>query len=85
MTTCPTCGAESDEIYRCSECGKDLVDVQDDDDDPGTSPVVMTDGGQPADGGEQCENCNGTGMVGYSTPHYAGTAKCSDCDGKGVV
>jgi len=45
MTTCPTCGADSDEIYRCSECGKDLVDVQDDDDDPGMSPVAMTDGG----------------------------------------
>ena len=24
-TTCPSCGAESDKCYRCSECGKDLV------------------------------------------------------------
>lgn len=23
---CPSCGAESEEIYRCSECGKDLVE-----------------------------------------------------------
>jgi len=37
------------------------------------------------DGTGQCENCNGTGMVGYSTPHYAGTAKCPDCDGEGVA
>lgn len=26
-TTCPSCGAESDKCYRCSECGKDLVGV----------------------------------------------------------
>ena len=47
MTLCPACGADSDRIYRCSECDKDLVDVdvQDDDEDP--SPLVVTDGGHP--------------------------------------
>ncbi|WP_185977166.1 transposase [Haloglomus irregulare] len=23
--TCPACGRESTRVYRCSECGKDLV------------------------------------------------------------
>lgn len=25
MTDCPSCGAESEKPYRCSECGADLV------------------------------------------------------------
>jgi hypothetical protein len=41
--------------------------------------------GGDSDDAEQCENCNAPGMVGYSTPHYAGTAKCPECDGEGVV
>jgi len=47
MTRCPACGADSGRVYRCSECTKDLVDVdvQDDDEDP--SPLVVTDGGHP--------------------------------------
>ena len=40
---------------------------------------------QSGDDTERCENCNGTGMVGYAAPNYAGTAKCPDCDGEGAV
>jgi Arc/MetJ-type ribon-helix-helix transcriptional regulator len=43
-TTCPACGAESERCYRCSECGRDLVDV-DDDDDGSAAPAVLADGG----------------------------------------
>ena len=29
MTTeCPTCGAQTDEVYRCDHCGRDLVDAK---------------------------------------------------------
>jgi hypothetical protein len=44
MTVCPACGADSDRIYRCSECGTDLVDVQGDEDPPS---LAVTDGGHP--------------------------------------
>ena len=49
MTLCPACGADSERIYRCSECNKDLVDVdvQDDDEDEDPSPLAVTDGGHP--------------------------------------
>jgi len=49
MTLCPACGADSERIYRCSECGTDLVDVdvQDDDEDEDPSPLAVTDGGHP--------------------------------------
>jgi len=46
MTRCPACGADSERIYRCSECGTDLVDV-DEDDDEDRSPLAVTDGGHP--------------------------------------
>lgn len=26
-TSCDTCGAESEKVYRCSECGKDLTEA----------------------------------------------------------
>jgi predicted RNA-binding Zn-ribbon protein involved in translation (DUF1610 family) len=46
MTLCPACGADSERIYRCSECDKDLVDVDvQDDEDPDPSPLAVTDGG----------------------------------------
>ena len=49
MTLCPACDADSERIYRCSECGTDLVDVdvQGDDEDPDPSPLAVTDGGNP--------------------------------------
>ena len=49
MTLCPACGADSERIYRCFECDKDLVDVdvQDDDEDEDPSPLAVTDGGHP--------------------------------------
>jgi predicted amidophosphoribosyltransferase len=37
--SCPVCGATSETIYRCEECGKDLVGEQDDRDE------LVTDGG----------------------------------------
>jgi len=47
VTVCPSCGADSELSYRCSECGKDLVDVDDDDEDDedrGAAPL-LADGG----------------------------------------
>lgn len=66
MTTCPSCGADSDKIFRCSECGRDLVDIDDDDDDR-TAALAMTDGsGVSSDGTEYCL--------------YALTLGCPNCD-----
>jgi hypothetical protein len=45
MTQCPTCGAESEDCWRCSECGRDLVDVDDDDDGPDAAPLVADGSG----------------------------------------
>ncbi len=39
--TCPVCGTDSERIYRCENCGKDLVDETETDTD------LVTDGGQP--------------------------------------
>jgi len=42
MTVCPACGTESECVYRCDGCGRDLVDDED----------VATDGGIPLAGGQ---------------------------------
>jgi len=39
-TTCPVCDRQSETIYRCQHCGRDLVDVDSEDDDQ-----PRTDGG----------------------------------------
>jgi Arc/MetJ-type ribon-helix-helix transcriptional regulator len=42
-TTCPACGHDSETDYRCDECGRDLVDV----DDGRRDGPLRTDGGEP--------------------------------------
>lgn len=50
MTTCPACGHDSDRCWRCSECGHDLVGVDDDDDDGSASAAALVpDGGERID------------------------------------
>ncbi|WP_436933724.1 hypothetical protein [Halovenus marina] len=63
-TTCPACGAANDDgDWRCSECGKDLVGI-DDDDSGGAAPPLVADGGQTVDGTDRsgvhayCHDCD---------------------------
>ena len=53
MTLCPACGADSERIYRCSECNKDLVDVEEDDRSENLRSI--TDGGRTD--GDPCPEC----------------------------
>lgn len=45
MTECPSCGTQSATTYRCDECGKDLVDADDND-----GHHVVSDGGEDVAG-----------------------------------
>lgn len=50
------------------------------DDDPWWARIIE-DEHEPD---EKCDNCNGTGMVAATTHGYGETAKCPECDGKGI-
>ena len=81
MTTCPACGHDSETIYRCDECGKDLVETDDDDDSAGAA-VLVPDGGQFDS--DRCEDCGGEIDTPRLTPdgHPKGPnlVVCIDCE-----
>lgn len=61
MLECPTCGASNnDGDWRCGQCGKDLVGVDDDDDSGAAPPVAVPDGGFPDDEPHiaDCRDCD---------------------------
>lgn len=49
MTVCPACEQVSTTCYRCEHCGRDLVNIDDDDD----AAPVRTDGGRERGGGNE--------------------------------
>jgi len=60
MTRCPVCETVSARSYRCTECGKDLTDIEDDDDGDSGTPPVSTDGGIPLSEPAACNVATGT-------------------------